>query len=94
MKITKERIERVANLSKLYLDEKEVSDLEVHLNYILDQVDYLKQLDTEGEETVFVRDIQNVLREDETFQEFDREKMLSNAPLEEDGCFKVPLIVE
>jgi len=38
--------------------------------------------------------IYNVLREDVVKESYDREIILENAPSKEDGCFKVPKVVE
>jgi len=36
----------------------------------------------------------NVFREDIVKESFDREKMLKNAPIQENSCYKVPKIME
>jgi aspartyl-tRNA(Asn)/glutamyl-tRNA(Gln) amidotransferase subunit C len=38
--------------------------------------------------------IQNVLREDVVTGSFERDRLLKSAPSQEDGCYKVPKVVE
>lgn len=95
MKITKETIEHVANLARLKLTEQEKEKLTSEMGNILDYVDKLNELDTSKvEPTNHVLPIKNVFREDEVRESFNREKILANAPSSEDGCFKVPKVVE
>jgi aspartyl-tRNA(Asn)/glutamyl-tRNA(Gln) amidotransferase subunit C len=62
---------------------------------ILEYVDKLNELDTSNvEPTSHVMPVKNVFREDRTENSYDREKILANAPSTEDGCFKVPKVVE
>lgn len=95
MKISKETVEHVANLSRLYLSEEEMEGLTGDLQDILSYVDKLSELDTDGvEPTQHVLDIKNVFRKDEKNKSYERDKILSNSPKVEDGCIKVPKIVE
>jgi aspartyl-tRNA(Asn)/glutamyl-tRNA(Gln) amidotransferase subunit C len=95
MKITKETIEHVANLARLNLTELEKEKLTTEMESIISYVDKLNELDTTGiEPSSHVLPIQNVFREDIIIDSYDREKILANAPQKEDGCFKVPKVVE
>ncbi len=95
MKITKETIEHVANLARLNLTEEEKQRLTHEMADIIAYVDKLNELDTSDvQPTAHVIPIKNVFREDEVKKSFDREKILANAPSEENGCFKVPKVVE
>lgn len=95
MKVTKETIEHVANLARLNLSEEEKERLTVEMENIISYVDKLNELDTAGiEPTQHVLSIKNVFRKDEKGASFNRDKILSNAPSEENGCFKVPKVVE
>lgn len=92
--IDKEVVEKVAKLSRLHLTEEEVSMHAEQLNKILDTMDILKQIDTEGVEPLaHVLPIQNVLREDSVGDCLSQEKALANAPEQADGMFQVPKIV-
>jgi aspartyl-tRNA(Asn)/glutamyl-tRNA(Gln) amidotransferase subunit C len=95
VKITRETIEHVANLARLNLSESEKEKLTSEMGSILTYVDKLNELDTKSiQPTSHVLPVKNVFREDKTEKSFEREKILSNAPSQEDGCFKVPKVVE
>ncbi len=94
-KVSKEDLEMVAVLSRLEVPEQ---DKEKHLRQLdsfLQYVDNLSKVDTDQVEPLaHVLPIHNVFREDEVRQSLDRELALCNAPLKEDGYFKVPKILE
>ena len=95
MKVTRETIEHVADLARLNLTEIEKERLTSEMEKIISYVDKLNELDTfDVKPMEHVIPIRNVLREDKTEKSYDREKILANAPLSEDGCFKVPKVVE
>jgi aspartyl-tRNA(Asn)/glutamyl-tRNA(Gln) amidotransferase subunit C len=95
MKITREQVEHVANLARLNLTEEEKERLTSEMESIIAFADKLNELDTsEVEPTAHAIPIQNVFREDVVEPSYDREKILQNAPSQENGCFKVPNIVE
>ena len=95
MKVTRETIQHVADLARLNLTETEKERLTSDMEKIISYVDKLNELDTSGILPMeHVIPIRNVLREDKVEKSYDREKILANAPLSEDGCFKVPKVVE
>ncbi len=95
MKVTKETIEYVAALARLNLTAEEERKLTSEMGSIISYVDKLNELDTEGVKPMeHVIPISNVLREDRIEESLDREKILANAPTTENGCFKVPKVVE
>lgn len=95
MKVTRKTIEHVANLARLNLTEQQKEKLTIEMEDIISYVDKLNELDTSNIKPMeHVIPIKNVLREDRSEKSYDREKILANAPSSEDGCFKVPKIVE
>ncbi len=81
----------MARLSRLKLDDDEVSRLESELSSILDHVDRLAEIDIEGvEPTSHVVPLENVLRDDVVRPSLDREVALDQAPDPVDGAFRVP----
>lgn len=87
-------VEKVAHLSRLSLTEEEVQMYATQLNDIMETMEVLQQIDTEGVEPLaHVLPIKNVLRADEVGQTLPKEKVLANAPNEIDGMFSVPKIV-
>lgn len=95
MKITRKDVENVALLSRLELAENDVEKFTGQLNAILDYIDMLNKVDTEGvEPTAHVLPVKNVMRPDEPRPSLPRELALANAPEQENGYFKVPKIME
>ena len=91
--ISKEVVEKVAKLSRLNLDEEEKELYANQLSQILDTMEGLQQIDTEGVAPLaHVLPIENVLREDEVGECFTQETVLANAPEQADGMFQVPKI--
>ena len=95
MKISEQDIKTVASLSRLKIREEEAQDVLFQLNKILTYVENLQALDTRDvEPTTYALPMQNVFREDKVKPSLERELALSNAPLKEDGYFKVPRVLE
>ncbi len=95
MEIDRNLVEYVAELGKLRLTEAEKELMQQDLSKVLQYMDVLNQLDTEGvEPLVHVSGVQNVFRADCPQPSFGREAILQNAIAVEDGCFKVPQTVE
>ena len=95
MKVTKEDIQNVAGLSRLAIPDTETDVYIAQLGGFLEYVENLKEIDTEGvAPTTYTLPMQNVFREDVVKPSLDREAALSNAPMKEDGYFKVPRVLE
>ena len=95
MKVTEKDLDTVALLSRLDVPEK---DKEKHLRQLdafLAYVDILSSVPTDDVAPLaHVLPIYNVFREDKVKPSLDRALALSNAPLQEDGYFRVPRILE
>ena len=95
MKVTKQDMENVAVLSRLSIPEEKEEQYMGQLDAFLAYVDNLSTVSTDGvKPTTYALPMQNVFREDVVKPSLDREAALSNAPLKEDGYFKVPRILE
>lgn len=95
MKVTKETIEYVANLARLNISEAEKGKLTLDMENIISYVDKLNELDTANVKPMeHVIPMQNVLREDVVTDSFNREELLKSAPSHENGCYRVPKVVE
>lgn len=93
--ITKKDVEYVSALARLEFSEEEKEQYAGELSVILDYINRLNELDTEGiEPTYHVMPVTNVMREDIARLSLDREKALMNAPDTMENCFKVPRIIE
>ncbi len=94
MKITKEEVVHVANLARLKVDEAAIEKLADQVGDILEYVDTLEAVDTEGVATTsHAAFLTNVFREDTVRPSIGVEAGLSNAPEQEDGCFIVPKVI-
>lgn len=95
MEIDRKMVEYVAELSKLRLSEPEKELMQQDLTKVLQYMDILNSLPTEGVSPLtHVSGVENIFREDVARPSFDREKILQNAIAAEAGCFKVPQTVE
>lgn len=95
MEVTIKDVEHVAKLARLELSEEEKSQFTEHLNAILEYAGQLNELDTESvEPTSHVMVLSNVMRMDEVRPSLPLDKVLLNAPNEEDGQIKVPAVLE
>lgn len=93
--IDDEIIEYVGILAKLDLSDAEKEAAKKDMSRMLDYIDKLNELDTEGVEPMsHVFPLHNVFREDAVTNGDDRENILKNAPESKDGAFKVPKTVE
>ena len=90
-KISDETIEYVGILAKLELSGQEKEDAKADMEKMIDYIDTLNELDTEGVEPMsHVFPVQNVFREDVVANGDDRDNMLANAPEKKDGTYMVP----
>ena len=93
--ISDETIEYVGILAKLELSDEEKEAAKSDMGRMLDYIDKLNALDTNGVEPMsHVFPVHNVFREDVVTNGDDRENMLANAPEERDGQYQVPKTVE
>lgn len=89
--ISDETIEYVGILAKLELSAKEREEAKKDMGRMLDYIDKLGELDTEGVEPMsHIFPVQNVFREDVVTNGDTRDEILKNATKEKDGMFVVP----
>lgn len=95
MKLSREEVEHIADLSKLALSDEEITRFQGQLSAILEHFDRLQELETEDiPPTATVLPLRSVMRDDGARPSLEREKVLDNAPEAEDGCFRVPAVLE
>ena len=95
MKITRDEVVHVANLARLDLDEAAIAKFVDQIGTILEHVDSLKKVNTEGvRPTSHAIALTNAFREDEVIEHLDREAGLANAPQKDEGAFIVPKVIE
>ena len=94
-RISDETIEYVGILAQLELSDTEKEQAKEDMGKLLDYIDKLGELDTEGVEPMsHVFPVKNVFREDQVTNGDTREEILKNAPDQKEGAFKVPKTVE
>ena len=87
-------MENVEILAKLALTEEEREKAKEKMQEMLDYVDKLNELDTEGVEPLaHTFSVGNVFREDVVTNGDGREESLANAPRKKDGQYVVPKTV-
>ena len=95
MKISEEEVRHVANLSKLSFSEVETTEFATTLSKIVDMVELLTEVDTEGVPvTTTMADRKTVMREDVAVAGDDRDELFKNVPQSENYYIKVPAILE
>lgn len=93
--ISDETIEYVGILAKLELTDEEKEQAKKDMGSMLDYIDKLGELDTQGVEPMsHVFPVKNVFRRDVVTNGDDREAILKNAPEEKNGMFVVPRTFE
>lgn len=94
MQLSREEVRRVAELARLAFSEEELERLTGQLGQILEYMERLNELDTEGvPPTHHVMGITDVWREDEPGASLTQEEALSNAPAREGPFFAVPRVL-
>ncbi len=94
-RISRKDVEKVAKLGRLQLSDAEIEEFTGQLGSILEYVEKMNELDTEGVEPLaHCLPISNILREDEAKESLGTEKTLANAPQREGEYFKVPKILD
>jgi len=95
MDITMDLISYLEKLGRIRLSDEEKEKARIDLSSILGYIDKLNELDTDSVEPLsHAFPITNVYREDVVTNGDRRDAILSNAPAQKDGSFKVPKTVE
>ena len=94
MKIRKEEVEHVAQLSRLTLTEKELAQMQQDLTEILTDMRTLEELEQERADKVSVIPLCHVTREDAVQPSFSRAALLANASVHNEDSIIVPKTVE
>jgi aspartyl-tRNA(Asn)/glutamyl-tRNA(Gln) amidotransferase subunit C len=94
-KIDKSQVKKVAKLARLELSEAEIEEFAGQLNAIIDYVERMNKLNTEGVEPMaHCLPVSNVFRDDVIKESLGTKKTLANAPQNDGPFFKVPKILE
>ena len=94
MKLDHDEVKRIALLARMGLSEQETEKLRSQLSNILENFEILDQVDTSGIlPTAHVVEVGNVLREDEAAPSLPQDDILANAPMKEEGFFRVRAVL-
>jgi len=94
-KVSKKEVEKIASLARLSLSEKELESRTNDMNNILNYMDSLNEIYTDGvEELLNVHDMNNSLREDEYSSSISKKDVLKNSPSKNENYIEVPLTVK
>ena len=95
MKIDRTLLDKIAHLSRLDFDEKDAEKMMEDMSEIVEWVEKLKEVDTEGVEPLTTMSFEvNVMREDQVKPHMSHEDALKNAPKKDDQFFRVPKVLE
>jgi aspartyl-tRNA(Asn)/glutamyl-tRNA(Gln) amidotransferase subunit C len=102
VKLTETQVRYVANLANLHLTDADVARMVEDLSSILEHMDRLAGIDTDGVEpmaqVVYETDgttaANATLRPDIERAPLDNDVALANAPMRGNGYFKVPKVIE
>ena len=95
MSLTLDDVRKVAKLARLELADADLARLQPQLSAILDYVDQLKQLNTEGiEPLAHPLPIANAFRDDVPTPSLSVDDALANAPHRIGDYFGVPAVFE
>jgi aspartyl-tRNA(Asn)/glutamyl-tRNA(Gln) amidotransferase subunit C len=95
MNITREMLDKIAHLARLEFDEKDAEKMMQDMSAIVNWVEKLKEVDTDGVEplTTMSQEV-NSVRPDEVREHLDRDLALKSAPEPKSGHFSVPKVLE
>lgn len=94
MKIDLNTVDKIASLAKLEFNGSEKEAIAQDMNKMLDFVDKLQEVDTEGiKPLIHITDEINVLRADVAKIEITQKEALKNAPKKDSTYFKIPKVI-
>lgn len=95
MKIDRALLDKIAHLARLEFDEKDAEKMMADMTAIVEWVEQLNEVDTEGVEplTTMSHEV-NVMREDEVKEHLGHEQGLQSAPKKDADYFRVPKVIE
>lgn len=94
-KISSDEVRKLAHLSGISVSNDETERLQTELEAILNYVELLSELDTDGVKPTYqVTGLEHVTRPDEIIDYgVSQEQLMENAPDQKDGQFKVPKVL-
>jgi aspartyl-tRNA(Asn)/glutamyl-tRNA(Gln) amidotransferase subunit C len=94
MKITPEKVQELATLSRLRFEGEAAEKMRQDLENILEMCEKLNEVNTDDvEPLIYMTDRVNNLRDDKVAQEISHEEALKNAPKKDSDFFRVPKVI-
>ena len=95
MSLSQDEVLHIAKLARVGVSEADVARFQQQLSEILGHFEALRALDTEGvPPTSHPLPLESVMRPDEAAPSLSPEEVLANAPLADDGFFRVRAVLE
>lgn len=95
MSVTSDQVRHIAKLARIGMSDAEIEALVPELNNILDWVEQLGEVNTDGIEPLTAVIDQKLRLRDDIVTEGDiRDEVLANAPEAQHGFFAVPKVIE
>jgi aspartyl-tRNA(Asn)/glutamyl-tRNA(Gln) amidotransferase subunit C len=95
MKIDRALLEKIAHLSRLDIDEKGADKMIKDMTAIVDWVEKLSEVETDGVEPLTTMSFEvNVMRDDVVKPHMSHDEALKNAPRKDQDYFRVPKVLE
>jgi len=94
MSLTRAEVEKVSLLGRLLLSPEELDRMTTQLSQVVDYMNLLAELDTEGVEPMaHAVEMSNVFRDDDVRPSLAREEALATAPHHDDQFYLVPAVL-
>ena len=95
MKINKEVITKLSDLSKLKFNKEESELISEDLSKMVNFINQLNKLETDGiEPLIHMNEEVNNWREDKLGDVLDQEKAIANSPVKDSTYFKLPKVLD
>lgn len=95
MNIDRAHLDKIAHLARLEFDEKDAEKMMRDMTAIVDWVEKLKEVNTDGVEPLTTMSYEvNMFREDQVKEHLSHERALLNAPKKDKDYFRVPKVIE
>ena len=95
IKVTKDLIDNLSELSKLNFDQKQSQQIKFDLEKMLEFVNTISQINTDNvEPLVYVNEETKLLRKDKVKDSISQTDALKNAPEKDSDYFKVPVVLK
>ncbi len=92
--ISREEALKIAKLSKLEFNEKELDDISNSMNKILSHIENLNELNTDDIEPLYnINEIIDIIREDIALNTVNKKDFLANSPDKDEDFVILPKIV-